>query len=98
VTSLLINYLFLSLQKYGKLSGPFETLYRIFWETYLKSTSDTQMKFVMQPFFVWRALVLANPIWYPKISNLVRGKLFQFMENVLQETELEVLQVNKYLE
>jgi hypothetical protein len=98
VTSMLINYLFLSLQKYDKLTGPFETLYRIFWETYLDSTSDTQMRFVMQPFFVWRALVLANPVWYPNITRTVRQRLFRFMQNVLQSNDIEVFEINKYLE
>jgi hypothetical protein len=97
VTSMLINYLFLSLQKYGELFGPFDRLYRLFWETYDKSTSDPQMRFVMQPFFVWRALVLANPIWYPNVSKSVRTKLFSFMENILKENQLEILEINKYL-
>lgn len=98
VTSMLINYLFLSVQQYGKLSGVFKKLYSTFWETYVNETSDVQMPFVMQPFFAWRALVLANPTWYPKTSGEIRRKLFQFIENVLKEKRLEVLSINSYFE
>jgi hypothetical protein len=98
VTSMLINYLFLSIQHHGKLDGVFKKLYSIFWETYFKDTSDDQMQFVMQPFFVWRALVLANPTWYPSISIEIRRKLFQFIKNVLKEKRLEISNINSYLE
>ncbi|HSE39784.1 MAG TPA: aminoglycoside phosphotransferase family protein, partial [Acidobacteriota bacterium] len=83
---------------YGKLSGVFKKLYSRFWETYINETSDVQMPFVMQPFFAWRALVLANPTWYPKTSREIRRKLFQFIENVLKEKRLEVLSINSYFE
>lgn len=97
VSSMIINYLFLSLQAFGKLEGPFETLYQIFWKTYVGGTRDIQMKNVMQPFLAWRGLVLANPIWYPRLEQSVRKKLFRFIERVLESNTFDPDRVNDYL-
>jgi hypothetical protein len=97
VTSMLINYLFFSLQKSGRLEGAFETLYKTFWEVYLNSTTDYLITAVMQPFFAWRAMVLANPIWYPGISQDLRKKLFHFIDTVLSVNEIDVMSINRYL-
>jgi hypothetical protein len=97
VSSMMINYLFLSLQTCGKLSGPFETLYQLFWKTYLEGTQDNQMKNVMQPFLAWRSLVLANPIWYPRLDPSVRITLFRFIDRILESNTFEPERVNEYL-
>lgn len=97
VSSMIINYFFESLQIYGKLDGAFETLYRTFWETYLHATSDTEMRSLMQPFLAWRGLVLANPIWYPRLQPSVRESLFVFIQRVLASDTFEVEKVNDYL-
>ncbi|HSE43667.1 MAG TPA: aminoglycoside phosphotransferase family protein, partial [Acidobacteriota bacterium] len=65
IASMLINYLFLSLQKCGSLNGPFQILFETFWNTYMEATGDTEMTQVISPFLAWRGLVIANPIWYP---------------------------------
>jgi hypothetical protein len=96
VTSMMINYLFLSLQASGKLEGPFEILYQTFWKTYLEGTDDFEMKKVMQPFLAWRGLVLANPIWYPRLRPSVRKNLVQFIQRVLQVDTFEPENVNEY--
>lgn len=98
VTALTINYIFYSLQTYGKLNGPFEALFKEFWKTYLKLTEDYEMLEVVQPFYVWRALVVASPIWYPRLQLDVRLKLFKFIENMLQINKFDIQSVNDYLE
>lgn len=98
VTALTINYIFYSLQSYGKLAGPFERLFMEFWKTYLNLTKDHEILEVVQPFYTWRTLVIASPIWYPKIPLGVRLKLFKFIENMIQIDKFNVDEVNRYLE
>ena len=92
-----INYIFYSLQTYGKLTEPFETLFNIFWKNYLEKTRDEEMLEVIQPFFAWRGLVIASPVWYPNLSLDVRTKLFNFVRNVLETKKLDLKDVNSYI-
>jgi hypothetical protein len=97
ITAMTINYIFYSLQKCGKLSGAFEHLFRMFWENYLKKTGDLEILEVVQPFYAWRGLVVASPVWYPSLSKEVRLKLFNFTRNVLHCEEFDFCCVNDYL-
>jgi len=92
-----INYIFYSLQKYGELAGVFERLFRLFWENYLSKTGDREILDVVQPFYAWRGLVVASPIWYPNLTRSVRAKLFNFIKNVLQCERFDVEHVNYYI-
>ena len=96
VTAMTINYIFYSLQKYGELSGIFERLFRLFWENYLRKTGDSEILRVVQPFYAWRGLVVASPIWYPNLSLDVRVKLFNFVKNVLRREQFDLSDVNSY--
>jgi len=91
-----INYIFYSLQKYGKLTGVFERLFGLFWENYLQKTNDWEILEVVQPFYTWRGLVVASPIWYPNLSKDVRVKLLNFVKNVLQHEKFDLERVNSY--
>jgi len=93
-----MNYLFYSLQTYGKLTGPFETLFSLFWKNYLDKTEDEEMLTVIQPFCAWRGLVMASPIWYPSLSLDVRAKLFSFIRNVLETEKIDLTNINSYIE
>jgi thiamine kinase-like enzyme len=94
IAALTINYLFYSLQKYGELSGIFDKLFKLFWENYLKKTQDSEVLEVVQPFYVWRCLVVASPIWYPNLSVDVRVKLLNFAQNMLQHDRFNIMDVN----
>ncbi len=96
-TCLSINYLFSSLLRYGGLEGPFEILWHTFWDHYLGTTGDREMLDVAAPFFAWRGLVVASPIWYPRLPPGVRKTLFAFIENVLAEDRFDYQQANRYL-
>ena len=98
VTAMTINYLFYSLQTYGRLTGPFEVLFNEFWRNYLDKTSDDEILEVVQPFYVWRGLVIASPVWYPNLSLEVRVKLFSFINNVLEAERFDLENVNSYIE
>ncbi len=97
VSSLTMNYIFYSLQKYGKLAGPFRELYELFFDNYLEKTGDNEILRVIQPFYIFRGLVVASPIWYPALDPGVRTKLFNFIRNVLESEEFEYKNVNSYL-
>jgi hypothetical protein len=97
VSSMTINYIFYSLNKYGRLDKEFKRLYELFLENYMEKTNDDEIFSVIQPFYAFRALVVASPIWYPSIGMDVRRKLFNFMRNVLHTERFEPENVNAYI-
>jgi aminoglycoside phosphotransferase (APT) family kinase protein len=98
VSCMTINYLFFSLQRYRWLEGPFRELHDRFWEHYLALRPDEELATVIQPWFAWRALVLASPKWYPTISGDVRRKLLAFAHRVMSTDRYDYHQVNQYME
>jgi hypothetical protein len=97
ITAMTVNYVFYSLQKYGELAGVFERLFSLFWKNYLNKTGDKEILEVVQPFYAWRGLVVASPVWYPDLSRDVRVKLLNFVRNVLQCERFDLERVNSYL-
>lgn len=83
VAAMTINYLFYSLQAYGEIKDPFRKLFEVFWENYLDKTGDEEILTVIQPFYAWRGLVIASPIWYPNLAAYTRKKIFNFIKNIL---------------
>lgn len=79
LSCLTMNYLFFSLQRSGRLEGDFEALFRRFWGRYLERSGDRELPEVVAPFFAFRGLVMASPLWYPHLAEGVRRKLFAFM-------------------
>ncbi|MEM2934704.1 MAG: aminoglycoside phosphotransferase family protein [Halobacteria archaeon] len=98
VATMSMNYLFYSLQKYGKLENEFKLLFDIFIGNYLEKTGDSEILKFMPPFYVFRALVIASPIWYPTLPPKVRMRLFSFIRNILEVEEFEPRRVNELLE
>lgn len=96
LTSLTMNYLFFSLQRSERLEGGFEKLFLTFWERYLAATKDCELLRVAAPYFAFRGLVMASPLWYPNLSNTVRKRLRQFILAVLQEESFDPTEVNAY--
>jgi tRNA A-37 threonylcarbamoyl transferase component Bud32 len=96
-TCMTINYLFSSLLHSGAFEGPFEHLWRTFWEQYLETTGDHEMLDVAAPFLAWRGLVLASPVWYPRLPSGVRKTLFAFILNVLAGDRFDYARVDRYL-
>jgi hypothetical protein len=97
VTAMTVNYIFYSLQEFGKLAEGFERLFMLFWKNYLDKTSDEEILSVVQPFYAWRSLVVASPLWYPNLSLDVRRKLFRFARNVLKAKKFDFETVESYL-
>jgi len=98
ISSMTINYLFYSLQALGQVAKPFETLFSLFWKNYLDKTGDEEILSVIQPFYVWRSLVVASPVWYPNLPEQVRAKLFNFIRNILETEKLDLKHIGSYFE
>ena len=98
VSCMSINYLFFSLQRSGRLEGTFRKLHDRFWDRYLTLRPDKELATVIQPWFAWRALVLASPIWYPNISEDLRRKLLTFARRVMSSDSYDYRRVNQYIE
>jgi hypothetical protein len=98
VTSMTMNYLFFSLQRSGRMEGSLEILFRRFWNRYLEKSGDFEILQVVAPFLVFRALVMASPVWYPKLHETVRRKLFAFIQAVLDSESFDPERVNAYCE
>ena len=97
VTSMTINYLFASLRRWGDLRGSFEVLFRDFWERYMVESGDQGVLEAAAPFFAFRGLVIASPVWYPDLSISVRRSIFNFVEQVLASDRFDPNEVNRYL-
>jgi hypothetical protein len=98
LSAMTINYILFALQKYGRLTIHFQQLFEQFWQQYVQQSGDEAVTAVVPPFFTWRALVLANPIWYPNLPGPVRNALLNFAENVLAVDQFDPGKVNVYLE
>lgn len=97
VSAMTINYLFHSLQTFGELTGPFERLFLLFWRNYLDKTGDEEILTVIQPFYAWRSLVLASPLWYPQLPVKVRAQLLEFALKVLKAKKFDFETLESYL-
>jgi hypothetical protein len=98
VSCLSVNYLFFSMQRFGRLEKPFAELHDTFWQAYLAAASDESLLEVIQPWLAWRALVLAHPVWYPTLEAGVRMNLLGFARRVMNLRRYDYTDVNRYLE
>ena len=94
VSCLTTNYIFYSLRTYGKLEGPFLELFKIFLDNYLNKTKDNEMLGLIQPFYAFRGIVVSNPLFYPQVSDDVRRKMFNFINNLLDQDTFSIESVN----
>jgi hypothetical protein len=83
VTALAINFVFFALDVPGAWSRGLGTLWHRLWSRYLNATSDHEMLEVAAPWLAWRALVIANPRWYPKLTTSGRHHLLSWIERTL---------------
>jgi hypothetical protein len=76
VAALIINYVFFSLRAGHDARGPFAGFFRRFVDGYLRHSGDTEVLAVLPPYYAWRTLVVASPVWYPDLDARVRAGLF----------------------
>ncbi|HEU4537731.1 MAG TPA: phosphotransferase, partial [Polyangiaceae bacterium] len=83
VTCLAINYLFFALEAPGSWAEGFRPLWRAFWDTYLGESRDRELLRAASPFLAWRALVIGNPTFYPRLAPATRDRLLGLAERAL---------------
>jgi hypothetical protein len=98
VSCLGVNYVYYAIKDTGKFEGPFADLFRLFIQAYLEKTRDALFFSVAQPFFAFRALVLANPDFYPNDRDETKRKLFNFGRSILETERIEIDRISDYLE
>lgn len=89
VTCLALNYVFFALEAKGTWQTAFSTLWRTFFETYFQLRPDNELFSVAPPFLAWRALVMANPRWYPSVHATTRDSLLGFVERALSSARFD---------
>ncbi len=94
LTALSINYLFFALRHGSRAVAPLRALHRRFFDTWLAVTKDPEVLAVAQPYLVFRALVVASPVWYPDLPDGMRARLFALIDTVLdmETLDLDVLE------
>lgn len=83
VAALTINFVFGAVLYPAAWSEGLRPLWEAFWSTYLTGSGDTELGEVIAPFFAWRTLVVASPVWYPSLTPEQRDRLLGFAEGLL---------------
>jgi hypothetical protein len=97
VTALTVNYVFFSVMKFGDVRGAYLEALIFFYETYLGLTGDEELLKVAAPFYAFRGVVVANPRFYPELTDEARKTMFRFINNVLDSERFDPKRVNRYL-
>lgn len=97
VTALTINYIFFSIRYHGDVRGAFLEGLRFFFDEYLAATGDEDILGVLAPFYAFRGVVIANPVFYPHINPDIRRQIFAFIKNTLSIETFDFNSVNNYI-
>jgi hypothetical protein len=97
VTALTINYIFFSINNFGKVKGPYLEALKLFYDNYVNKTGDSELFKVTAPFYAFRGAVVANPVFYPEVSRANRRKILNFVHNVLNARSFNPDRINEYL-
>jgi hypothetical protein len=89
VTALAINYLLFAMDARDAWRDGLGVLWRRLWQRYLAERRDPEVVEAAPPFLMWRALVVANPVFYPKLSARGRDRLLGFATEVMDRKVLE---------
>ncbi|HTY80461.1 MAG TPA: phosphotransferase [Candidatus Bathyarchaeia archaeon] len=99
VAALGINYLFFGLRKGGGrvVADPFRWLFDTFLSSYLDESGDRELLEVLPPFFMFRALVIAHPRWYPTLTDDTRRALLAFARAMARADTFDADRLPAYL-
>ena len=96
VTALTINYIFFSLKQYGTVKGPYLEGLRLFYDHYVRQSGDHEIYSIVQLFYAFRGVVVANPVFYPELPQRQRDLIFRFIHNVLDSERFDPERANEY--
>ncbi|HIJ60890.1 MAG TPA: phosphotransferase [Nitrospirae bacterium] len=94
ISAITINYLFYSVMYHGDFRGSYKEAFNLFFDDYLKLTSDFELLDVLAVFYAFRGAVVCNPIFYPNLSKDRRQKILDFVVKTLQYNHFEPKEVN----
>jgi hypothetical protein len=97
VTALAINYIFFSIRNHGEVRDAYLEGLKLFFDEYIRLSGDKEINSVVAPFFAFRAVVVANPVFYPDLPKDAREKIFNFTRAVLSAERFDTERVNDYL-
>lgn len=90
LTAMAINYPFFALDQPGAWAQGLRPLWYRFWRAYLDARPDADLLSAAPPFFAWRALVVCNPRFYPRLSEGARDRMLGLAASVLESPALEL--------
>ena len=61
-----------------------------------RACTKSELLDVAAPFFAFRCLVLASPVWYPRLDESVRRTILRFAINVLDAPWFDPEKVEEY--
>jgi aminoglycoside phosphotransferase (APT) family kinase protein len=97
VTALTINYIFFSINRFGELYGPYLEAMNLFYDKYVSESGDEELFEVVAPFYAFRGVVVANPVFYPDVRPENRVKIFNFVRGVLDDDSFKIDNINEYI-
>ena len=83
LTALAVNYVFFAIDHPGAWRAGLGELWHRLWDGWLAATGDRDVLAVAAPWLAWRALVVCNPRWYPRLSPRGRDAMLGWVEGVL---------------
>ncbi len=97
ITALTINYIFFSIMHHETVRGPYFDGLKLFYDDYVKRSGDSEIYTFVQLFYAFRGVVVANPVFYPDLTDKQRKMLFRFIHNILDLEKFVPEEVNDYL-
>jgi len=98
LTALAINFIMLSFAESGRMAGAYLQAAVLFFEEYITASGDEEVMSVCAPFFAFRGVVVANPLFYPDLDDAVRNKIFGFIHGVLKADTFSTDKINEYMD
>lgn len=95
LTALAINFLLFAIDAPMAWPRGLGVLWHRWWARYLALRADPELLEVAPPFFAWRALVVANPRFYPRLAAGGRDRLLAFAEEALDAGRLDPLAADR---
>jgi aminoglycoside phosphotransferase (APT) family kinase protein len=89
LAAMAVNFVFFALDRPHAWSRGFGVLWRDLFDGYLAAVRDPGLFEVIAPYLAWRALVLASPRWYPRLSAVGRDRLLRLAEEALREPRFD---------
>lgn len=97
ITAFTMNYIFYAINHFGSFTGIYKEALELFFNEYIYLTGDNDLYKVSPLFFAFRGVVVANPVFYPKVTQENREKIFNFVRGCLKDGVFEPERVNEYV-